>query len=169
MKTNDPLRALEEMRGKLEAISKLHGRKKLFAGVMSESNFARILGTANPPVDNPGVFTVQALAANVGMTVGELLGESGFEAAAQLRDVEPVAAELREIALEFRPAVLATLREHAHALAALACSIRDTTTETLSASGAYSQNTPVLKPTERPGKPVQLTTAHDKPRTPRSK
>lgn len=73
----DPER-LREFRERLAAFAKGKGRKGLCipAGI-SEATLSRILGmSATASVDNPGLFTVKALADAAGSSVGELLGEN---------------------------------------------------------------------------------------------
>jgi len=70
--------------GRLEAAVERVGRKSVYLGAdVSEGSLSRIV---NGKIDNPGIWTVKAIADAAGVTLGELLGEVGFSLTAEDRE-----------------------------------------------------------------------------------
>jgi transcriptional regulator with XRE-family HTH domain len=80
----------DEFRDRLRAaVERAASRKDVYGDGVSEGGLSKIL---SGEVENPRIFTVKSIADRLGVTVGELLGETGFELTAADR------AELARIA-----------------------------------------------------------------------
>ncbi len=74
----------EEFRERLRAaVDRAASRKDVYGEGVSEGGLSKIL---SGEVENPRIFTVKSIADKLGVTVGELLGESGFELTAVDRE-----------------------------------------------------------------------------------
>lgn len=72
-----------QFRERLEAAVERVGRKHVYIGAeISEGSLSRIV---NGRIENPGIWTVGAIASAAGVTVGELLGERGYSLTASDR------------------------------------------------------------------------------------
>jgi hypothetical protein len=101
---------VQAFRERLERLARTAGRKAIFgpAGI-SEANFSRILGRGKKPIDNPGLFTVKAIADAAGVTVGELLGETATDAFLLRPPLRRLVAKLDDLDLTERTSLEALL------------------------------------------------------------